>query len=74
MDTEEEQEEARLLGFIRSRFYGEHAEMLRVLLSDLDMRSYRGLHGGRFEVHIGQPDGGERPVIEVRRIEVPEPA
>jgi hypothetical protein len=45
-----------------------------VLLSDLDMRSYPGLHGGRFEVQIGRPDGGERPGIEVRRIEAPEPA
>jgi hypothetical protein len=74
LDTEEEQEEVRLLGFIRSRFHGEHAEVLRVLLSDLDMRSYPGLHGGRFEVQIGRPDGGERPGIEVRRIEAPEPA
>ena len=73
METEEEQEEIRLLGFIRSRLPGEHADVLRVLLGDLDMRSYPGLYGGRFEVQIGQPDGGERPAIEVRRIEVPEP-
>jgi hypothetical protein len=72
LDTEEEQEEARLLGFIRSRFHGEHAEVLRMLLSDLDMRSYPGLHGGRFEVQIGLPDGDGRPTITVKPIDNPE--
>jgi hypothetical protein len=74
LEAEEEQEETRLLRFIRSRFPGEHTTVLHGLLADLDMRSYPGLYGGRFEVHVGQPEGGERPVIRVRLIEAPDPA
>ena len=74
LEAEEEQEETRLLRFIRSRFPGEHTTVLHGLLADLDMRSYPGLYGGHFEVHVGQPEGGERPTIGVRRIEVPDPA
>jgi hypothetical protein len=74
LETEEEQEETRLLRFIRSRFPGEHTTVLHGLLADLDMRSYPGLYGGRFEVHVGQPEGGERPAIRVRLLEVPDPA
>ena len=74
LEAEEEQEETRLLRFIRSRFPGEHTTVLHGLLADLDMRSYPGLYGGRFEVHVGQPEGGERPAIRVRLIEAPDPA
>ena len=72
LETEQEQEEARLFGFIRSRIPGQHAAVLRALLADLDLRSYPGLHGGRFEVHIGLPDGDGRPTITVKPIDNPE--